>query len=71
MWTQTTVAVITGLVAGLGSALLTTRLQHHFWKLQREDERRFWELQRSLPTARPHHAASDTAWLPWIDPLTP
>ena len=54
MWTQITVAVITGLVAGLGSALLTTRLQHHFWKLQPEDERRFWKLQRSVPTARPH-----------------
>jgi len=54
MWTQITVAVITGLVVGLGSALVTTRLQHHFWKLQREDERRFWKLQRSLPTARPH-----------------
>ena len=54
MWTQIIVAVITGLVADLGSALLTTRLQYHFWKLRREDERRFWKLHRSLPPARPH-----------------
>jgi hypothetical protein len=48
VWTHPiTVAIITGIVAGLGSAVLTTRLQHHFWKLQREDERRFWKLQRA------------------------
>lgn len=47
MWTHPlTIAIVTGLVAGIGSALLTTRLQHHFWTLQREEERRLWKLQR-------------------------
>ncbi len=47
MWTHPlTIAIVTGLVAGFGSAILTTWLQHHFWKIQREEERRFWKLQR-------------------------
>lgn len=46
MEAQLVIAIVTGLLTGIGSAVLTARLQHHFWKVQREEERRFWKLQR-------------------------
>lgn len=46
MAAQLVVAIVTGLVTGIGSALLTNWLQHHFWKLQRAEEHRFWKGER-------------------------
>src|SRR5262247_1589024 len=55
-WTATAahpviVAIVSGLVSGVGSSILTSKLQHHFWKKQHIDQSRtekaFWKLQRA------------------------
>ena len=46
MWTRPLTIALVAVGSTLLTILLTPRLQHHFWKLQREEERRFWKLQR-------------------------
>lgn len=45
MWTNPLTIALVAAGSTLLTILLTPRLQHHFWKLQREEERRFWKLQ--------------------------
>jgi hypothetical protein len=46
-----TIAIVTGLISGVGSSLvtslITSRLQHHFWQKRHRAERVFWKVQRA------------------------
>ncbi len=46
MWNHPLTVALVAVGSTLLTILLTPRLQHHFWKLQRQEERRFWKLQR-------------------------